>query len=128
MEKICQKKIEIYFKIFSPCTKFLSLSQSSKEQEEDLEDYNERPMIMCEECLAWYHPICDDYFDAEVEHFENWFCSRCREKNPNLKVTYREVKYPAFQNPFELADYLEPYRENGFRDEDDELIIEATGF
>lgn len=91
---------------------------------DDLEDYNERPMVECGACDAWYHPICDDYFDAEVQHFDDWYCSRCIDKDPTLKVTYREMKYNAFQNPFEIEPHLQPYAPT-FCDEDGDPIVEV---
>jgi hypothetical protein len=40
-------------------------------------------------------------------------------------VTYKKAIYKGFQNPFEVDEYLEPFRKNNFCDEYGEKIIEV---
>merc|ERR1712045_525368 len=43
-----------------------------------------RPMIECSGCYTWIHIKCARLKRTHIP--DTWYCTKCREKNPNLSI------------------------------------------
>ena len=62
------------------------------------------PVLTKFKCDVWYHPHCQDFFDAETDHFETFYCQRCLKTDKSLEIKYKKFMYDRLQNPFQFYD------------------------
>uniref|UniRef100_A0A3P8XHM6 CXXC-type zinc finger protein 1 n=1 Tax=Esox lucius TaxID=8010 RepID=A0A3P8XHM6_ESOLU len=49
-------------------------------------------MIGCDNCNEWFHGNCINITEKRAKVIREWYCGRCREKNPSLEIKYRSKK------------------------------------
>uniref|UniRef100_A0A667XS91 CXXC-type zinc finger protein 1 n=1 Tax=Myripristis murdjan TaxID=586833 RepID=A0A667XS91_9TELE len=49
-------------------------------------------MIGCDNCNEWFHGHCIDVTEKMAKAIREWYCMRCRSKNPSLEIKYRSKK------------------------------------
>ncbi|KAL1707361.1 hypothetical protein EV121DRAFT_255979 [Schizophyllum commune] len=58
-------------------------------------------MIACDRCDDWYHTMCVDLSDQEVELIDQFICPLCIKKHPklNLRTTYKQRCLNGLRHP-----------------------------
>ncbi|XP_061544937.1 CXXC-type zinc finger protein 1b isoform X2 [Phycodurus eques] len=49
-------------------------------------------MIGCDNCNEWFHGNCINITEKMAKAIREWYCMRCRDKNPLLEIKYRKEK------------------------------------
>uniref|UniRef100_A0A671WCC8 CXXC-type zinc finger protein 1 n=1 Tax=Sparus aurata TaxID=8175 RepID=A0A671WCC8_SPAAU len=49
-------------------------------------------MIGCDNCNEWFHGHCINITEKSAKAIREWYCIRCRDKNPLLEIKYRTKK------------------------------------
>ncbi|XP_030633168.1 CXXC-type zinc finger protein 1b [Chanos chanos] len=49
-------------------------------------------MIGCDNCNEWFHGNCINVTEKMAKAIREWYCQRCRDKNPLLEIKYRPKK------------------------------------
>ncbi|KAG7229671.1 hypothetical protein INR49_012715 [Caranx melampygus] len=49
-------------------------------------------MIGCDNCNEWFHGHCINITEKMAKAIREWYCMRCRDKNPTLEIKYRSKK------------------------------------
>uniref|UniRef100_A0A8C7FS13 CXXC-type zinc finger protein 1 n=1 Tax=Oncorhynchus kisutch TaxID=8019 RepID=A0A8C7FS13_ONCKI len=49
-------------------------------------------MIGCDNCNEWFHGNCINLTEKMAKAIRQWYCLRCRDKNPSLEIKYRPKK------------------------------------
>uniref|UniRef100_A0A672YZE9 CXXC-type zinc finger protein 1 n=1 Tax=Sphaeramia orbicularis TaxID=375764 RepID=A0A672YZE9_9TELE len=49
-------------------------------------------MIGCDNCNEWFHGHCINITEKMAKAIREWYCMRCRDKNPLLEIKYRSKK------------------------------------
>ncbi|CAL8337240.1 unnamed protein product [Merluccius merluccius] len=49
-------------------------------------------MIGCDNCNEWFHGHCISVTEKMAKAIREWYCMRCRGKNPSLEIKYRTKK------------------------------------
>ncbi|XP_075997513.1 CXXC-type zinc finger protein 1b isoform X1 [Genypterus blacodes] len=49
-------------------------------------------MIGCDNCNEWFHGHCISITEKMAKAIREWYCMRCRDKNPLLEIKYRSKK------------------------------------
>ncbi|XP_052781695.1 CXXC-type zinc finger protein 1-like isoform X1 [Mya arenaria] len=51
-----------------------------------------RFMIACDNCEEWYHGDCIGITETDANDIKQYYCGRCRAKDPSLKTRYKHKK------------------------------------
>uniref|UniRef100_A0A7S1PHD6 PHD finger protein 10 n=1 Tax=Percolomonas cosmopolitus TaxID=63605 RepID=A0A7S1PHD6_9EUKA len=58
-------------------------------------NYENRPMIQCDNCDNWFHLQCVTFDDgAEGQHTDSFFCPNCMELTPDVMITMKKGHVP----------------------------------
>ena len=49
-----------------------------------------RFMIACDRCEEWYHGDCISVTERDAKYIKRFYCDRCRRRDPDLKIKYKE--------------------------------------
>ncbi|KAG5275115.1 hypothetical protein AALO_G00143710 [Alosa alosa] len=49
-------------------------------------------MIGCDNCNEWFHGHCINVTEKMAKGIREWYCMRCRDKNPSLEIKFRPKK------------------------------------
>ncbi|KAH7698740.1 zinc finger protein [Aphelenchoides avenae] len=46
--------------------------------------------IACDKCDAYWHALCLSLTIGQVDNIDKWYCERCRKKDPQLRITFKD--------------------------------------
>ncbi|XP_068171621.1 CXXC-type zinc finger protein 1b [Antennarius striatus] len=49
-------------------------------------------MIGCDNCNEWFHGHCINITEKTAKAIREWYCMKCRDRNPSLEIKYRSKK------------------------------------
>ncbi|KAH7719103.1 cpG-binding protein isoform 1 [Aphelenchoides avenae] len=46
--------------------------------------------VACDKCDAYWHALCVPLTIEQVDRIDKWYCKRCRNKDPQLRITFED--------------------------------------